>query len=160
MSTARVKKYNIRWQKLWGRFVFWFLCIPVNIIPIGLKHAKNLTPATFQGIKNLVMMTLGDFEFSFISLSVVFVLCIEGFFAEEELVKVYHMFQLGAIFYGFFLLILYMYFFLKPEMFSLMGMFSLYGINGDIIYNLTLIFLTIVLGFFCNATISIERSEN
>ena len=152
MSKSESGKYAVQWNKFWGRFIFWCLCIPVNVIPIVLKHFRDVTPETFLGIKNLLVVTVGDFDFSFISLSVVFVLCIEGFFAEGELAKAYHIFQLGALFYAFFLFGLYMCFFFKPEMFSAMG------VRGTFIYNLILIGLTVILGGLCNATISMGRS--
>ncbi|MBR5678405.1 MAG: hypothetical protein IKX20_09770 [Paludibacteraceae bacterium] len=154
MGTSKAEKYAIQWKKFWGRFIFWCLCIPVNIIPILLRHAHNLTPGTFLGIKDLVVVTVGDFDFLFISLSVVFVLCIEGFFAEGEVAKIYSKFQLGALLYAFCLLALYMYFFFKPDMFSSMGD------RGTFTYNLVLIGLTIVIGALCNATISMKRSVN
>ena len=152
MNTSESEKYAFQWKKFWGRLIFWCLCIPVNIIPIFLKHFRNVTPDTFLGIKNLLVVTVGDFDFSFISLSVVFVLCIEGFFAEGELAKAYRIFQLGALIYAFALLFLYMCFFFKPEMFYVMGN------CGTFIYNMTLIVLTVILGVLCNLTISMERS--
>lgn len=152
MNTSESKKYTVQWKKFWARFIFWCLCIPVNIIPILLKHYRNVTPETFLGIKNLLAVTVGDFDFSFISLSVVFVLCIEGYFAEGELAKIYHKFQLGSLFYAFILFGLYMCFFFKPEMFSAMGD------SGTFTYNLVLIVLTVILGALCNVTISMERS--
>ena len=154
MGTSKAEKYDIQWKKFWGRFIFWCLCIPINIIPILLKHIRGLTPETFPGIKKIIVMTVGDFDFLFISLSVVFVLCIEGFFAQGGLAKIYHKFQLGAFLYAFCLLVLYMYFFFKPEMFSSMG------VCGTFTYNLVLIGLTVILGALCNVTISMERSVN
>ena len=156
MSTIKTDKFTIRWKKFWGRFIFWSLCIPVNIIPIFLKHYRNINPDSFPTAKALrsalAAMTVGDLDFSFISLSVVFVLCIEGFFAEEELSKIYFKFQLGAILYFFALYFLYTNFFFRPEMFSLLGH------NGTITYNLILMGLTVILGILCNVTISMERS--
>ena len=145
------KKYIFRWKKFLGRFIFWFLSIIINIFPIILKHFRDVTPETFTGLDNLLFVTIGDFDFLFISVSVVFILCIEGFFAEEELARIYHKFQLVAFLYITFLLILYVCFFFKLDMFVYMGP------SGTFVYNSTIIILTVILGALCNITISLQE---
>lgn len=146
------KKYRMQWCSFFKKFIFWFLGIPINAIPVLFKQLEKITAENFPGLPTLTLMTVGDFDFSFISVSVVFILCIEGFFADNDLAPIYRLFQLGCAGYSFLLVILYCVFFFRPDLFSLMNF------TTSVIYNSCLIGLTIVLGILCNATISMKAS--
>ena len=146
------KKYRMQWGSFIGRFFLWFLGIPINIVPVLFKQLGKITAENFPGLSTLAVMTVGDFDFLFISVSVVFVLCIEGFFADNDLAPIYRKFQLGCVVYFVVLIILYCVFFFKPDLFSIMDLAT------AAVYNSWLIGATIVLGALCNATISMKAS--
>ena len=145
------EKYDFQFSRFCGGFIFWFLCIPFNVIPIYLKYWMNITPETYISVHHLMILIVGDIDFIFISTSSVFVLCMESFFASEDFAKIYKTFRTIAIIYEFVLLLLYISFFWKPSMFELLGTMGRYY------YNLVLLALTIVLGILCNITISMKR---
>lgn len=147
------KAYKMQWPKFGKRFAVWFLGIPINIVPVAFKQLQSITVGCFPGIIDYIKMIVSDFDFSFISLSVVFILCIEGFFAEDDLSSTYRAFQFIAVIYMVALLILYCVFFFRADLFTLMAS----GISFA--YNLTIIILTFILGLLCNATISMKVSE-
>ncbi len=144
------KKYRMQWKKFFSRFGLWLLGIPLNIIPIAFKQLNSITVDSFPGVKKLAIMTIGDFDFSFISVSVLFILCIEGFFADDDLAPLYRKFQCGSLIYFVVLIILYCVFFFRPDLFSMMDL------TATAIYNSILIVVTIILGALCNATISMK----
>lgn len=146
------KKYSMQWIPFFKRFLLWLLGIPINIVPVLFKQISKITVENFPGLPTLAVMTLGDFDFSFISVNIVFVLCIEGFFADNDLVPIYRKFQLGCVVYCFLLILLYCVFFFNPDLFSIMDLASAAK------YNLGLIGVTIVLGILCSATISMKAS--
>lgn len=142
----------MQWKKGLTRFVLWLLGIPLNVIPVLFKQLNSISAENFPGIKTLAIMTIGDFDFLFISVSVIFILCIEGFFAEDELAPIYLKFQLGSFIYFVLLILLYSVFFFRPDLFKMMDL------TTTALYNSFLIFCTIVLGGLCNATISMKAS--
>lgn len=69
----------MQWTKFLSRFGLWLLGIPINIVPVAFKQLNSITVETFPGVKTIAIMAIGDFDFSFISVSVLFILCIEAF---------------------------------------------------------------------------------
>lgn len=145
------EKNKLQFKSFCGRFIFWFVCIPFNILPIFLKYWRDITPETFMGVQNLVTLIVGDIDFTFVNTSSVFVLCIESFFVSEDFAETYKKFRTIALFYEFCLLIFYVCFFLKPNMFELLGT------KGTYYYNIVILVLTIILGVICNLTMSMKR---
>lgn len=146
------KKYRMQWKKFLSRFGVWLLGIPLNIIPVAFKQLNSITAEAFPGMKRLAIMTIGDFDFSFISVSILFILCIEGFFADDDLAPVYRKFQCGSFVYFVALFVLYCVFFFRPDLFFMMDLMT------AAIYNSVLIVATLILGALCNATISMKAS--
>lgn len=146
------KKYRMQWGLFIGRFLLWLLGIPINIVPVIFKQLGKTSTENFPGLAAMALRTVGDFDFSFISVSVVFILCIEGFFADNDLAPIYRRFQLVCVIYSVVLTILYCVFFFRPDLFSLMN------IRTAAIYNSCLIGVTVVLGVLCSATISMKAS--
>lgn len=144
------KKYRLRWKSFLGKFALWLLGIPINIIPIVVKQINNFKADDFPGVANLLIYVIGDFDFLFIGISVLFVLCIEGFFADDELIPIYHKFQLASLIYFLLLLIIYLILFYRADLFQSMDTLKTAYYNG------VMISLTIVLGALCNATISMK----
>lgn len=146
------KKYQMQWGAFGKRFLLWFLGIPINIVPVFFKQLEQVSE-NFHGIKALALMTIADFDFSFISVSVVFILGIEGFFADNELAPGYKACQVVCAICFTILLILYCMFFFMPELYSQMDS------HMATIYNMVLIGLTIGLGVLCSATISMKERK-
>ena len=144
------KKYSMQWIKFLSRFGLWFLGIPINIVPVAFKQLNSITVETFPGVKTIAIMAIGDFDFSFISVSVLFILCIEAFFADDDLAPIYRKFQCGSFIYFVILIVLYCLFFFRQDLFSMMDL------KTTAIYNSVLIGFTIILGALCNATISMK----
>ena len=114
------------------------------------KQLGKISIENFPGLAVLASMTVADFDFSFISVSVVFVLCLEGFFADDELSLMYKRCQAICVIYSMVLVILYCVFFFNPDLYSIMNN------HVAFIYNSVLIGLTIILGILCNATVSMK----
>lgn len=144
------KKYKLQWKSFWGKFAFWLLGIPINIVPIVVKQINNFNAHDFPGVATLFIYVLGDLDFLFIGISVLFILCIEGFFADDDLIPIYHKFQLASLIYSVLLLIIYLILFYRNDLFQAMDTLKSARYNG------AMIFLTIVLGALCNATISMK----
>ena len=143
----------MQWEKFAGRFFLWLLAIPLNVVPIIFKQLRSFADAAFPGIQQLAFLTIKDFDFSFISISVLFVLCLEGFFVEDKsVIRIYRKFQLGSFIYFVAILILYCVFFFRPGLFSLMSEVVRFW------YNIVLIGATVVLGVLCNGAISMKAS--
>ena len=144
------KKYRMQWGSFIKRFLLWFLGIPINVVPVFFKQLGKISIENFPGLAVLASMTVADFDFSFISVSVVFVLCLEGFFADDELSLMYKRCQAICVIYSMVLVILYCVFFFNPDLYSIMNN------HVAFIYNSVLIGLTIILGILCNATVSMK----
>lgn len=144
------KKYRMQWGSFIKRFLLWFLGIPINVVPVFFKQLGKISIENFPGLAVLASMTVADFDFSFISVSVVFVLCLEGFFADDELSLMYKRCQAICVIYSMVLVILYCVFFFNPDLYSIMNN------HVAFIYNSALIGLTIILGVLCNATVSMK----
>lgn len=144
------KKYRMQWGSFIKRFLLWFLGIPINVVPVFFKQLGKISIENFPGLAVLASMTVADFDFSFISVSVVFVLCLGGFFADDELSLMYKRCQAICVIYSMVLVILYCVFFFNPDLYSIMNN------HVAFIYNSVLIGLTIILGVLCNATVSMK----
>ena len=139
-------QYDIPWLAVGKRFALWLLSIPINLIPILLKYIAKLKPQDFHGISSYFASVFSDLDITFIVASVLFVLCIEGYFTEAEVPQIYKKFQLICLIYFTVTILLY----------TVFGMMS---ILTAVKYNLILILLTVILGFFCTVSISLEKSE-
>lgn len=144
------KKYRMQWGSFIKRFLLWFLGILINVVPVFFKQLGKISIENFPGLAVLASMTVADFDFSFISVSTVFVLCLEGFFADDALSLMYRPCQAICVIYSMVLVILYCVFFFNPDLYSIMND------RTALIYNSVLIGLTIILGFLCNATVSMK----
>lgn len=144
------KKIKFQWKLFWRNYILWIFSIPINIIPFLFKQLNGIADTNFPGIQKLISMMLSDFEFSFISVSVLFILCIEGYFVDQEISRRFW-FLSPCLFTCFCsLLLLYCLFFFRPDLFSLMS-FDL-----KVKYNIIIILSTVILGCLCNASISVE----
>lgn len=146
-------KFKVQPKKFLRNFVLWMLGIPINVIPILFKQLNTVTASDFPGIPQLILMILSDFDFSFISISVLFILCIEGYFVDDEISDWYRGFQMCSFICFCILLVLYCVFFFKPDLFAIMNC------NLRIKYNVVIIIATIVFGLLCNIGISMKVSE-
>lgn len=144
------KKYKFQWKSFFGKFALWLLGIPINIIPIVVKQINNLEAGNFPDIATFFTYVVSDFDFLFIGISVLFILCIEGFFADDELIPIYHKFQLACLIYFVLLLIIYLILSFRADLFQSMDILTAAHYNGCVL------FFTIVLGVLCNATISMK----
>lgn len=145
---------KIQWSKFRQNFLLWLLGIPINVVPVCFKQLSTITSENFPGIGALMLMILSDFDFSFISVSVLFVICIEGYALDQGLPNWYQSFRVWPFIFLILIFILYCLFFFRPDLFSIMTE------SGRAIYNGVLISTTIIFGLFCNAGISWRRSEN
>ena len=136
-------QYDIPWLAVGKRFALWLLSIPINLIPILLKYIAKLKPQDFHGISSYFASVFSDLDITFIVASVLFVLCIEGYFTEAEVPQIYKKFQLICLIYFTVTILLY----------------TMMSILTAVKYNLILILLTVILGFFCTVSISLEKSE-
>lgn len=151
MKCRRKKHYRLKLKSFIRRFIFWLLCILIDIFPIFLKKYQNVSPKTFKGVGSLIYATIGDLDFLFVTVDVILILCIEGFFADGEIIDIYRKIRVLAVFYGFVITCIYLCLIFKPEMFIMMGSVQ------DFWLNVILISLTIIIGFLCNVTISLEE---
>ena len=143
-ETATIKVYKMQWQEFWKNWFFWLLSIPVNVIPVVFKQIDYITSENFQGPFNLFFMTLADFDFSFISVSVLFVLCLEDYFIGAEVPKFFRFFRVFPFIGLCILLVLYCIFYFNPTLFPMMQQSTQTAYNGVIIG------LTILLGLVIN----------
>ena len=86
--------------------------------------------------------------------SVLFVLCIEGYFVDAKIPRTYEKFRSGCFVYFVVAIVLYMAFFFKPELFALMKK------QTALCYNLFFLMVTILIGFLCTLVISLEEYES
>lgn len=143
--------FKIRWRKFGKNFLLWLLGIPINVVPVLFKQLNTTTAENFPGIGALIFMVFTDFDFSFISVSVLFVICIEGYALDRGLPDWYQSFRLWPFVSLCIILVLYCMFFFRPDLFSAMSE------NGKALYNGVMIGATIIFGLFCNAGISTEE---
>lgn len=146
-------QYDIPWLAVGKRFALWLLSIPINLIPILLKYIAKLKPQDFHGISSYFASVFSDLDITFIVASVLFVLCIEGYFTEAEVPQIYKKFQLICLIYFTVTILLYKVFTFRNDLFGMMSILT------AVKYNLILILLTVILGFFCTVSISLEKSE-
>lgn len=146
------RKIKFQWKLFWRNYILWICSIPINTIPFLFKQLNGITDTNFPGIQKLISMMLSDSEFSFISVSVLFILCIEEYFVDQEISR--RFWFLGPCLFTCFcsLLLLYCLFFFRPDLFSLMSF------DIKVKYNIIIIFSTVILGCLCNASISVEVS--
>lgn len=145
------KKPTIQWRKFGKNFLLWLLGIPINVVPVLFKQLSTVTAENFPGVGALMFMTLIDFDFSFISVSVLFVICIEGYALDRGLPDWYQSFRVWPFISLCTILMLYCLFFFKPDLFSIMTE------TAKAVYNGVMIGATIIFGLFCNAGISTEE---
>lgn len=151
-SASETKKnWKIQWGKFGRNFLLWLLGIPINVVPVCLKQLNTVTAENFPGIGGLMLMTLTDFDFSFISVSVLFVICIEGYALDRGLPDWYQSFRVWPFVSLCTILMLYFLFFFRPDLFSIMTD------KVKVAYNGVMIGATIIFGLFCNAGISTEE---
>lgn len=153
MASA-IKNYKVQWQKFRKNAFLWILGIPINVLPVLFKQIKAVTISSIPSIANLALMTLADFDFSFISISALFILCIEGYFLDVDTPQWYREFRICPFLCLCGLLVAYCVFFFKPELFS--GMQH----RTKITYNGVVLGLTIVFGLLCNVAIAMEKGES
>ena len=151
---AEDKKYLIPWRTVGSRFALWFLSIPVNLIPTVLKYFVRLDAQSFNGILPFFVDVFADLDITFIQVSVLFVLCIEGYFVDAKIPRTYEKFRSGCFVYFVVAIVLYMAFFFKPELFALMKK------QTALCYNLFFLMVTILIGFLCTLVISLEEYES
>ena len=151
VSESKRGKHKLQWSKFVHNFLLWLLGIPINVVPVLFKQLNTITAENFPGIGAIMLMTLSDFDFSFISVSVLFVICIEGYALGHNLPSWYQRFRVWPFVFLCLILVLYCLFFFRPDLFSIMTE------NIKAIYNGVLISVTILFGLFCNASISIEE---
>lgn len=151
-GTLTKQRFKLQWKKFLASFTLWALGIPINVIPVLFKQLRDITARDFPGVCKLALLTLGDFEFSFISVSVLFILCIEGYFVDEKVSPQYRGFRVCSFVCFCSFLLLYCVFFFRPDLFSAMTP------DTQVIYNAVIIIITIVLGGLCNAGISMKES--
>lgn len=135
-------QYDIPWLAVGKRFALWLLSIPINLIPILLKYIAKLKPQDFHGISSYFASVFSDLDITFIVASVLFVLCIEGYFTEAEVPQIYKKFQLICLIYFTVTILLYTVFTFRNDLFGMMSILT------AVKYNLILILLTVILGFF------------
>lgn len=150
-SGGRRKEPKIRWDKFGQNFLLWLLGIPINVVPILFKQLNTITSENFPGLGALTLMTLSDFDFAFISVSVLFVICIEGYALDYALPNWYQSFRVWPFVFLCVILVLYCLFFFRPDLFSIMTE------SGKAIYNGVLLGATIIFGLFCNVGISMKE---
>ena len=85
MAQAQTKpKKRSRLRKFCESFFVWLAGIVVSAVPIFLKHFNIAASSKFSHEYDLFQMTLGDFDFSYITVSVLFILCLEGCLLNDE----------------------------------------------------------------------------
>jgi len=144
----------MQWQKFGRNFFLWILGIPINILPVLFKQISSVPDNTFPSIADLLLMTLADFDFSFISISILFVLCIEGYFLDAEAPQWYRIVRIFPFLCLCVFLVVYCVLYFNPGWF--------YGMqqSAQITYNGFISILTIVFGLVCNAAISMEKGAS
>lgn len=93
-ETVTRSSYKIQWKKFVKNSFLWILGIPINILPVLFKQLSDINSEEFLGLGNLALLILGDFDFSFINVSVLFVLCLEGHFSAAEAPDFFKVFAL------------------------------------------------------------------
>lgn len=151
-NTHSTREYNFIWLKFWKRLGLWLLGIPINFVPILFKHISSIQSNNWSGFGNLLQKAIGDIDFLFLSISVVFILCIEGYFAGENHVAGYRACQCISLIY--FVILLLVYCVVTFSVFF----HSLFTYEQWFQYNLSLIAITVILGVACISTLSMEKN--
>lgn len=79
-----VLKKGERFWEFCRNFFIWLLGIVFTAVPVFLKHLKIYSNNNSTGNYNFFTAILSDFEFSFISVSVLFMLCLENMFLRDK----------------------------------------------------------------------------
>ncbi len=145
------RKYRLQWKKFVGRLLCWILGIPINVIPIVFSHITGNTQDILSNIGDFLLLIISDLNFSFISVSVVFVLLLEGFFADEDTPPIYRQVQMVSAICFVGALVVYCVFALVP------GFYSSIDLHTRKKFNLWLVALTLVLGIISNYLYSCEK---
>lgn len=63
-------------------FFLWLLCIPINFVPIFMLYVNKIQTNKYTTAKQLLMAVVNDKDFMFIFIAVLFVLPLQGLFAD------------------------------------------------------------------------------
>lgn len=154
-DTTTEERYNVQWKKFLKNSFLWILGIPINVLPVLFKQINDINSETFLGLKKLALLTLADFDFSFISVSVLFILCLEGYFTAPEAPAFFRGFRVASFLCLVFVLVVYCVCFFNPNLLSL-----LITKNAQLLYNEVTIVLTIVFGLIYNYGNSMKKGDS
>lgn len=93
---AGLKKKS-RLRKFCESFFVWLAGIVVSAVPIFFKHLNFVLNNKSSNEYDLFRMTLSDFEFSYIIVSILFVLCLEGCLLNDEVPRWYGVFRVCTV---------------------------------------------------------------
>lgn len=81
MSSIAVR---LKWERkrFIKGFLLWLLCIPINFVPVFMVYVNSTQAKAFTTAKELMSAVVNDIDFLFIFIAVLFVLPLQGLFAD------------------------------------------------------------------------------
>lgn len=151
----RPPKRKRRWfHKFCAGFFIWLLGIVISAIPIFLKHLNIFFNNKSINEYNFFREILGDFDFSFISVSVLFILCLEELLLRDSVPGWHKVFRLcTAICLVVTCSIYCVAFFVRGQLPHKLPI-TQFG------YNMVTLCLTIILGAECHIGLSLREGES
>jgi len=79
-SSALQHKFEVK--KFLKGFFLWLLCIPINFVPIFMLYVNRIQTNGYTTVGQLLIDVVNDIDFMFIFVAVLFVLPLQGLFAD------------------------------------------------------------------------------
>lgn len=148
---------RLKWKskKFFKGFILWFICIPINFVPVIMVYINSIESYKYTTVKDLVSAVVNDIDFTFVFIAVLFVLPLQGLFADYcdiDFQSAGKVCSVACYFCSAFLLMIYILCRSNPVANKL-----LYA-KHSLTFNIIISILTIVAGAAVHILISIEKS--
>lgn len=149
---------HVEWEykKFIKEFILWLLCIPINFVPVFVVNVNRINEDEYKTAKDLFISTISDIDFMFVFLSVLFVLPVHGLFADycnKSIQDAGKTCSFACYICSFFLIIVYLFCTLKPEVHALL--YAEYSKT----FNIIILALTILAGIAIYSLTSISTRK-
>lgn len=147
------KKYVFSWGKFVRGFWLWLISIPINFLPLLIRHIADYEKKVEYEWTELLLTILCDLDFLFVFLCALFVLYLQGEYTTDDCTGAAKICKrLSALFFApLLILVLLLYAF---PMFCAMIYKSV-----SFEFNMAIMIVTILLSALSHAAISMEKGE-
>ncbi len=149
---AKSKSIKIcRFKKFCEGFFIWLLGIIISAVPVFLKHLDIFLRDKSISNYNLLAEVLSDFDFSFISVSVLFILCVEELLLRDKVPGWHRIFRVWTMICLVVACSVYCVSFFLRDQFSYTLPITQFR------YNIFMLVLTIIFGVECHIGIALRE---